>query len=113
MHEFTLAQNIIEIVEETAQKNNASRVSKVVLEIGTLSGVELTALDLALECLRPGTILSESEIKKDIIEAIAVCNHCGNEYTPDDFLSICPVCNNFGAEIIKGKELRVKSITAE
>jgi Zn finger protein HypA/HybF involved in hydrogenase expression len=37
MHEFSLAQNIIEIVEEAIQKNNVTIVTKVELEIGKLS----------------------------------------------------------------------------
>ena len=44
MHEFSLAQNIIEIVEETMKKNDLSKVSEVVLEIGTISGVEIFPL---------------------------------------------------------------------
>ena len=113
MHEFSLAQNIIEIVDETVRKNNASQVSELVLEIGTLSGVELSALDMAMKSITPGTILEHAEIKKIIIQAVAVCNHCGKEYQPDDFFSICPECSHYGATIKKGKEFRVKSITAE
>jgi len=113
MHEFSLAQNIVEIVEETVRKNQAHKVTEVVLEIGTLSGVELDALDMALESLRSGTMMEEAEIKKDIIQAVAICNHCGHEYLPDDFFSICPECQQYGSKISKGKELRVKSITAE
>lgn len=113
MHEFSLAQNIIEIVDETVKKNNASQVSELVLEIGTLSGVELSALDMAMESITPGTILEHAEIKKIIVQAVAVCNHCGKEYQPDDFFSICPACGQYGANIKKGKEFRVKSITAE
>lgn len=113
MHEFSLAQNIIEIVEETARANRVKKISEVVLEIGTLSGVELPALDMALESLVPGSILEGTEIKKDIIKAVAICKHCGKKYTPDDYLSLCPECGNYGAEILKGKELKVRSIIAE
>jgi len=113
MHEFTLAKNIVEIVEETAQKNHATRVLEVVLEVGTLAGVELPALEMALESLEQGTILVGAVIKKNIIDAVALCNQCGCKYKPDDYYSICPECGKFGATIISGKELRVKSITAE
>jgi hydrogenase nickel incorporation protein HypA/HybF len=113
MHEFSLVQNIIEIVEENARKNQAKRVTEVVLEIGTLSGVEMSALDMAIESLGPGTIMDGAEIKKEIVEALAVCSQCGKEYSPDDYFSLCPKCGSYGAKIIKGKELRVKSITAE
>lgn len=113
MHEFSLAQNIIEIVEETVAKNNAGKVSSIELEIGTLSGVEFSALDMALESLQPGSVIEGAEISKQIIKGKAKCPNCQHEFEPDDYFEACPACGNFGAEIIKGKELRVKSITAE
>jgi hydrogenase nickel incorporation protein HypA/HybF len=113
MHEFSLAQNIIEIVEETVAKNNAGKVSAIELEIGTLSGVEIPALDMALESLQPGSVIEGAEIAKQIIKGKAKCPSCLHEFEPDDYFAACPVCGNFGTEIIKGKELRVKSIIAD
>ena len=113
MHEFSLAQNIIEIVEETARKNKVGQVSGIELEIGTLSGVEIPALDMALESLREGSVIARAKITKIIIQAEAECNQCGHRYMPDDYLAPCPKCAAWGARIISGKELRVKSITAE
>lgn len=113
MHEFSLAHNIIEIVEETAKKNNARIVSEIFLEIGTLSGVELTALDMALESLQSGSMLEGAVIKKEIIEALARCVDCKHEFVPEDFFFACPKCGSFAHEILKGKEFRVKSIIAE
>ena len=113
MHEFSLAQNIIEIVSETAKNNNLQTISELVLEIGTLSGVEIPALDMALESLRPGSVIQDAKIKKDIVKAQAKCLQCNSEFTPDDFFCACPVCGNFRNEILRGKELRVKSISGE
>lgn len=113
MHEFSLAQNIFEIVEETVAKNRAGRVSAIELEIGTLSGVEIPALDMAIESLQPGSILEDAKIVKLIIKGKAKCQTCQHEFEPDDYFTACPECGNFGTEIIIGKELRVKSITAE
>jgi hydrogenase nickel incorporation protein HypA/HybF len=113
MHEFSLAQNIIEIVEETIRKNNAGTVNEVVLEIGTLSGVEIPALDMALDSLQSGSVIEEAKIIKLIVKASARCLSCEYEFQPEDFFSPCPKCGNYGFTILKGKELRVKSITAE
>ena len=40
MHEMSLAQSIVEIVENTAEANNTRKVSKVKLIVGELAGVE-------------------------------------------------------------------------
>lgn len=113
MHEFSLAQNIIEIAEETIKSNNASLITEIVLEIGTLSGVETGALDMALESLQPGSVLEEATIKREIVKAVARCLGCKHEFLPDDYYTACPQCGSFCSEILSGKELRVKSITAE
>ena len=113
MHEFSLAQNIIEIVDESLKKNGASKAVEVDLEVGTLSGVEIPALEMALESLKPNSVMESTEIKLIITKAKAVCRNCKAEYYPEDLFSPCPKCSSYGPEIVTGKELLVKSIVAE
>jgi hydrogenase nickel incorporation protein HypA/HybF len=113
MHEFSLAKNIVEIAEKALRNNNLTFISKIELDIGQLSGVELQALQTALECLRMGNVIDKAEIIFNIIEARAVCRACHHEYQLNDFYTPCPVCNSFGPQIISGKDLIVKSIVAE
>ena len=40
MHEMSLAEGVLQLVEDTAQREGAQRVKLVVLEIGQLSSVE-------------------------------------------------------------------------
>jgi len=113
MHEFSLAQNILEIVDETLKKNGVSHASEVQLEVGTLSGVEIPALEMALESLKPNSVIETTEIKLIITKAKAVCRNCKKEYYPEDLFSPCPKCSSYAPDIISGKELLVKSIVAE
>jgi len=113
MHEFSLAQNILEIVEETLEKNKVSRAIEIQLEVGTLSGVEIPALKMALESLKPQSVLENTKIKLIIVKAKAVCRICKKTYHPEDLFSPCPNCSSYGPEIVAGKELLVKSIIAE
>jgi hydrogenase nickel incorporation protein HypA/HybF len=113
MHEFSIAQNIIEIVEDTVKQNNLNIVEEVELEIGELSGVEITALETALECLLPGSSLEQTKMHIHVIKGIVRCRKCKHQFTPEDLLTPCPKCNTFSPEIISGKELRVKSISGE
>ena len=39
MHEMSLAEGILQLVEETARRESAQRVTTIVLEIGQLSAV--------------------------------------------------------------------------
>ena len=43
MHEFSIAVSIIEIAEAEAQKAHAVKIKELVLDIGTMSGIEFYA----------------------------------------------------------------------
>ncbi len=40
MHEYSIVQSLLESCEEHARTNNAKEVTKVIVKIGVLSGVE-------------------------------------------------------------------------
>ena len=63
MHEMSLAQSIVEIVQNTAQQNQASSVVAVKLIIGELAGVEMHALMQGLKIASQGTVMQEAKIE--------------------------------------------------
>jgi len=56
MHEFSIVQSLLNLIENYARENNASSVSKVVVQIGVLSGVEPHLLEIAFNTFKEGTI---------------------------------------------------------
>ncbi len=46
MHELSLCQNAVEIIEQQARQNGASKVTGVWLEVGALCGGECAAFRL-------------------------------------------------------------------
>jgi hydrogenase nickel incorporation protein HypA/HybF len=113
MHELSLALNILEITEDSVKANKVSRVDEIVIEVGILAGVEISALETALDSIRQGTILEKSKISIDIIPGKAICRNCKQEFEPDTIYCICPNCNHYGSDLISGGELKVKTIIAE
>ena len=110
MHELSIAINIIDIASEQAKKNNLSVIDEIEIEVGTLSGVEIDALNFALEIATKRTILENS---KTIITEITGQAHCLNfstDFLTDSFFAQCPECKQFNFQIIHGQELRVKSL---
>jgi hydrogenase nickel incorporation protein HypA/HybF len=113
MHELSLALNILEITEDSVKANKVSRVDEIVLEVGILAGVEISALETALDSIRQGTILEKSKIIINIIPGMAICRNCKHEFEPDTIYCICPNCDHYGSDLISGGELKVKTIIAE
>lgn len=109
MHELSIALNIVDIVSEEARKNNANSVDKVVLEIGTLAGVEMQAFSFAWNEAITDTVLSNAEKQIVAIEGLGLCKHCGKEFKLIEKYTPCPECGVPGI-ILKGDSLRIKSI---
>lgn len=94
-----------------AERSGAEKITEVHLEIGQLSGVEFDSLEFAFKNLSPGSVIDSAEISIEKPEGVARCNKCGNEFDIKNFIGSCNKCSSFDLEIIKGRELRVKSIT--
>lgn len=113
MHELSIAMNIVDIADEETKKANANKVYEIELEIGTMSGIVLEALEFALQEAVKDSVLGNAKIKITEIQAKAKCLNCLHIFKIEDLYSPCPNCNEFKTEIISGKELRVKSLKVE
>ena len=113
MHELSIAQNIIEIVAEYAEKMNAHRVTEVLIDVGAVSGVIPETLEFAWDLSVKNTIAEGAILKINFIEPKAVCLDCKKEFKLDDIFTICTYCNSTNYDIVLGKELKVKSIKIE
>jgi hydrogenase nickel incorporation protein HypA/HybF len=68
VHELSIAQSVVEIVERTARENGMDAVSGVALEVGRLSGVDADSLRFAMEAAAPGTMLEGAEVEIELTE---------------------------------------------
>ncbi|MFA6279906.1 MAG: hydrogenase maturation nickel metallochaperone HypA [Bdellovibrionales bacterium] len=56
MHEVSLCESIVKIVQKQAEKDGFSRVVSVTLSIGERSGASIEALDFCFPMVAKGTI---------------------------------------------------------
>jgi hydrogenase nickel incorporation protein HypA/HybF len=112
MHEFSIIQNIIEIVTSTAELNNVKEVHAVEVEVGMASGVVREAMEFAWNAGTKGTMLEHAELKIKEIPLAVKCNTCGHHYQPCEIYESCPGCGDVDPEVITGKELRVVALDA-
>jgi hydrogenase nickel incorporation protein HypA/HybF len=110
MHELSIVMSIIDIAEEQVKKANAHKVDSIELEIGTMAGIEMDALDFSWEAAVKNTVLSDADRIVDQVQAIARCTNCDCEYKVMEPFEPCPACQNVFVEYLKGKELRVKAL---
>lgn len=113
MHEMSVALSIIDIAEKAAKEENAVKINEIELEIGNLSGVEISALEFAFETAVENTMLESARVKINFIEAEGRCGECKDIFKMENIFDVCPFCDAFGIELLKGKELKLKSINID
>lgn len=113
MHELSIAENIIEIVEQSARDAKALKINRIVLDIGRLSGIEMDALKFAMTSMLKGSLAEGAIVEYHEIEGKAHCTACGRDSSVNDFFSLCPHCNGYQLDIVQGKEMKVSSIEVE
>jgi len=113
MHELSIASSIIEIAEEEVHKAGATRVLKISLDIGALSGVVIEAMEFAMDVAVKNTVLELSEITINKIPGKAKCEDCGFEFPVEELYSPCTKCGSFRLKVTEGNELKIGSMYVE
>ncbi|MBN1306778.1 MAG: hydrogenase maturation nickel metallochaperone HypA [Chitinispirillaceae bacterium] len=113
MHEMSIAEGMIDIINETARKHGLSRVEKVRLRIGAMRQIVPDALRFAFEVLGKETIAHGAEIVITDVPVKASCGDCGCEFRVEDRCFICASCGSGSVVVTAGKELYIDSIEGE
>ena len=112
MHEATLAENILEIAFDAANQNHATKIFKVGLTLGEMTGVEVEALTLAFDVLKKNTPADGAELAIKRVPISAACNKCGKVFRLERYNFFCPECD--GVLILQsGRELLVEFVDCE
>ena len=110
MHELSIVLGILKIAEAETKKAGAQRVDLIELEIGTLAGIEIDALNFVWTGAVKDTVLENARRKIDLIKGKGQCMDCDTVFKLENIYDPCPKCQNYLKGIIQGKELRVKAL---
>ncbi len=110
MHEMALAEGILQLVEETAQRERAQRVKLVVLEIGELSTVEADALRFCFDAVTKGSIANAAALEIVHVPGVGWCMECAATLPMQELFGACPQCGGYQMQATGGTEMRVKEI---
>lgn len=112
MHELSLCQNAVEIIEQQARQNGASKVTGVWLEVGVLACVEESALRFGFDIACRDTLAEGCALHILHKPAQAWCWNCSQsvEITRHDE---CPLCHCPTLHIEHSEGVQIKSIEVE
>jgi len=106
LHEFSITQNILSIALEKANAVNASRVSKINIVIGELSGIVDECVEFYFGFLNKDTIAAQASLSFQHPPIQLHCRKCAATFSPNNLDWTCPNCHEQSIEIVSGRMLR-------
>lgn len=113
MHEMSLTQGVLTILEDQARANSFTKVKTVWLEIGQLSHVEPEAMAFCFDAVMKDTIADGAKLEIIETPGRAMCVDCATELEIKSRIAECPECGSFKLHISGGEEMRVKELEVE
>lgn len=113
MHEMSLCERMMQILEESSHAQGFSQVKTIWLEIGELAGVEPEAMRFSFEVIRRGTLADQATLELIEIPGEAWCKQCGINIPVRQRFDACPECGNYPLQITGGEEMRIRELEVE
>lgn len=113
MHEYSIVQSLLESCEEHAKENEAKKVTKVIVKIGVLSGVEPDLLKTAFDTFKEQTICNEAIFVMNIQKIKIECKDCNKQSILEKNEFSCPKCNSINIDVLDGEDMFLMSLEME
>lgn len=113
MHELSIAEGIIDVVERTAKANSVTRVKKVRVAIGELAGVDIPSLRFAWDSVSKTGVAQGAILEIDRPAGQAWCMDCSKTVPLGAYGQPCPICGGFHLTATAGHEMRVVDLIGE
>lgn len=113
MHELSVCQGLMRQVQQVAQENEATAVTRISLQVGALSGVEPDLLRQAYRIAREGTLAEDAELVVETGPTRVRCRECGSSGQVPPNRLVCPHCGDWRVQVTEGEELLLMSLELE
>lgn len=98
MHELYLAESIIGIVKDYADRDGFKKVNSILLSYGRLACIESKTLQFAFDVQAKNTPCESASLQFKIMPAAIHCFSCQKDLEVQAHTGICPSCG--GADVV-------------
>ena len=110
MHELSICQSMLKIVDQTMAQHEGAKLLKIFLDIGRGSTIEPILLREAFAVLTSEGPYDGTELVVNDIPISGQCRACQSEFTYEDLAFGCPGCGSTDIRITGGLELDIKAL---
>jgi hydrogenase nickel incorporation protein HypA/HybF len=110
MHESSIIEYVLQIVESAAKSNGMTKVTEIDLVIGKMRAALPVVLKYTFKFLSGDAMFDGAKLNIEERDIIIRCDGCGKETTIDSAqIVIAPCCESQRIRILQGNELIVSS----
>jgi hydrogenase nickel incorporation protein HypA/HybF len=113
MHEVSLIENVIALVEQERTRQAFSRVTMIRLTVGALGCAEPDALRFCFDAVATGTIAHGARLTIDVTPGEGWCADCASAVPLVERFGACPVCAGSRVKMTGGDALRLAEMEVE
>lgn len=113
MHEYSIVQTLMEQVETLAKENSSDKVTKVVVKIGKMSGVEPHLLQIAFDTFKEKSVCERALFEINIQPLVILCKSCSTQSELKVIHYCCPHCKSIDVEVVDGEDMYLMSVEME
>ena len=113
MHEMSLAEGVLQLIEEAAHKDQFTKVTTVWLEIGQLCGVEPEAMAFCFDAVTRDSVAQGARLEIIALPGTGWCMECEKTVPMKEVFDECPLCGGYQLQVTGGMEMRVKELEVD
>jgi hydrogenase nickel incorporation protein HypA/HybF len=113
MHEVSLIENILALVEQEQARHAFTRVRSIRLKVGALGCADPQALRFCFDAVATGTIAHGARLEIEIVPGEGWCADCRGRVPLEDRFGGCPVCAGGRVRMTGGDVLRLAGMEVE
>jgi hydrogenase nickel incorporation protein HypA/HybF len=113
VHEMSIAESVLQIIEDQARADGYAKVNAVWLEIGLLAGVETESLRFCFDVVTRDSVAQDARLEIIATAGQGWCLQCAHSVAVTARYEPCPNCGSFQVQVTGGEEMRVKELEVE
>ena len=112
MHELSVTQSILEIALDYANRNEATKIVEIQLQIGEITDFDDEWIQRYFDFVSKGTLAEGAKLRITRIQAQLKCQACSFIFPLDrsTWNSQCPSCQSKDTQLISGREFRIEAL---
>jgi hydrogenase nickel incorporation protein HypA/HybF len=113
MHEMSLCEGVLQVLQTEAGKQGFTKVIAVWLEIGDLSSVEPEAMLFSFDVVTRNSLADGAKLNIVNVPGVAWCMQCSKNVAVEQRFDECPDCGSFQLQVTGGDKMKIKELEVE